>query len=95
MKFIGNTLDVAKFLDRKIKFNEVIKSISTDTRSLKKDSLFIAIKGKNFDGNDFVNDALAKGSNIVIADNKRFKNNKNKRIIQKLWKILITKLECR
>ena len=81
MKFIGNTLDVAKFLDRKIKFNEVIKSISTDTRSLKKDSLFIAIKGKNFDGNDFVNDALAKGSNIVIADNKRFKNNKNKRII--------------
>ena len=81
MKFISNTLDIAKFLDRKIKFNEVIKSISTDTRSLKKDSLFIAIKGKNFDGNDFVNDALAKGSNIVIADNKRFKNNKNKRII--------------
>ena len=81
MKFIGSTLDVAKFLNRKIKFNEVIKLISTDTRSLKKDSLFIAIKGKNFDGNDFVNDALAKGSKIVIADNKRFKNNKNKRII--------------
>ena len=81
MKFISNTLDIAKFLDIKIKFNEVIKSISTDTRSLKKDSLFIAIKGKNFDGNDFVNDALAKGSNIIIADNKRFKNNKNKRII--------------
>ena len=81
MKFIGNTLDVAKFLDRKIKFNEVIKSISTDTRSLKKDSLFIAIKGKNFDGNDFVDEALSKGSNIIIADNKRFKNNKDKRII--------------
>ena len=55
MKFIGNTLDVAKFLDRKIKFNEAIKSISTDTISLKKYSLFIYIKGKNFDVNYFVN----------------------------------------
>ena len=81
MKFITNTSDLAKFLNKKIKFNALIKSISTDTRSLKKNSLFIAIKGKNFDGNDFVDEALSKGSNIIIADNKRFKNNKDKRII--------------
>ena len=81
MKFITNTSDLAKFLNKKIKFNALIKSISTDTRSLKKNSLFIAIKGENFDGNDFVDEALSKGSNIIIADNKRFKNNKDKRII--------------
>ena len=81
MKFITNTTDLAKFLNKKIKFNALIKSISTDTRSLKKNSLFIAIKGENFDGNDFVDEALSKGSNIIIADNKRFKNNKDKRII--------------
>ena len=81
MKFITNTSDLAKFLNKKIKFNALIKSISTDTRSLKKNSLFIAIKGKNFDGNDFVDEAFSKGSNIIIADNKRFKNNKDKRII--------------
>ena len=81
MKFITNTSDLAKFLNKKIKFNALIKSISTDTRSLKKNSLFIAIKGENFDGNDFVDEALLKGSNIIIADNKRFKNNKDKRII--------------
>ena len=81
MKFITNTLDLAKFLNKKIKFNALIKSISTDTRSLKKNSLFIAIKGENFDGNDFVDEALSKGSNIIIADNKRFKNSKDKRII--------------
>ena len=81
MKFITNTSDLAKFLNKKIKFNALIKSISTDTRSLKKNSLFIAIKGENFDGNDFVEEALSKGSNIIIADNKRFKNNKDKRII--------------
>ena len=81
MKFITNTSDLAKFLNKKIKFNALIKSISTDTRSLKKNSLFIALKGENFDGNDFVDEALSKGSNIIIADNKRFKNNKDKRII--------------
>jgi len=81
MKFITNTSDLAKFLNKRIKFNALIKSISTDTRSLKKNSLFIAIKGENFDGNDFVDEALSKGSNIIIADNKRFKNNKDKRII--------------
>ena len=81
MKFITNTSDLAKFLNKKIKFNALIKSISTDTRLLKKNSLFIAIKGENFDGNNFVDDALSKGSNIIIADNKRFKNNKDKRII--------------
>ena len=81
MKFITNTSDLAKFLNKKIKFNALIKSISTDTRSLKKNSLFIAIKGENFDGNDFVDEALSKGSNIIVADNKRFKNNKDKRII--------------
>ena len=81
MKFITNTSDLAKFLNKKIKFNALIKSISTDTRSLKKNSLFIAIKGENFDGNNFVDEALSKGSNIIIADNKRFKNNKDKRII--------------
>ena len=81
MKFITNTSDLAKFLNKRIKFNALIKSISTDTRSLKNNSLFIAIKGENFDGNDFVDEALSKGSNIIIADNKRFKNNKDKRII--------------
>ncbi len=81
MKFITNTSDLAKFLNKKIKFNALIKSISIDTRSLKKNSLFIAIKGENFDGNDFVDEALSKGSNIIIADNKRFKNSKDKRII--------------
>ena len=62
MKFITNTSDLAKFLNKKIKFNALIKSISTDTRSLKKNSLFIAIKGDNFDGNDFANKAIEIGT---------------------------------
>ena len=45
MKFIANTSDLSKYLAIPIKGNSVIKSISTDTRSIKIDSMFIAIKG--------------------------------------------------
>tara|TARA_B100001175_G_scaffold134469_1_gene114300 strand:+ start:5992 stop:7332 length:1341 start_codon:yes stop_codon:yes gene_type:complete len=81
MKFIANTADLSIFLGIPIKKPQPIKSISSDTRAIKKDSLFIAIKGKNFDGNDFVEEALAKGAVVVIADHQRYKNNINKRII--------------
>ncbi len=81
MKFIANTSDLSKYLEAPISKNRIITNISIDTRTMQKDSLFIAIKGENFDGNDFVNDAIAKGAVIVIADNKRFKNNQNKKII--------------
>ena len=77
MKFIANTSDLSKYLEVAITKNETIKNISTDTRTIQKGSMFIAIKGKNFDGNDFIDDALYKGAVIVIADNKRLKNNKN------------------
>jgi len=81
MKFIANTSDLSKYLRIPIESNLAIKSISIDTRTIKKDSLFIAIKGKNFDGNDFVEGALNKGAVIAIVDNKRYKNVQNKKII--------------
>ncbi len=46
----------------------VIKSIETDSRKLKPNSLFIAIKGERFDGHDFVLDAINKGSRVIIFD---------------------------
>ncbi len=43
-----------------------ISSISTDTRSLKKGDLFIAIPGDRFDGHRFICDALEKGVKSVL-----------------------------
>jgi UDP-N-acetylmuramoyl-tripeptide--D-alanyl-D-alanine ligase len=37
-------------------------SVTTDSRALSAGSLFVAIAGDRFDGNDFVRDALAKGA---------------------------------
>ncbi|HHV36364.1 MAG TPA: UDP-N-acetylmuramoyl-L-alanyl-D-glutamate--2,6-diaminopimelate ligase [Candidatus Cloacimonetes bacterium] len=46
---------------------KTLRNLSTDTRTLRPHSLFIAIKGENFDGNDFVEDVLSDPSNSVIC----------------------------
>ena len=81
MKFIASSLDVEKYL--KININEyfLIKNISTDTRSMDRDSFFIAIKGDRFNGNDYVEEAFDKGAALALVDDPRFANVKNNRII--------------
>lgn len=46
-------------------------SISTDSRSIKKGDVFFALKGDNFDGNNFVFQAIEQGASLVVCDNKQ------------------------
>ena len=48
--------------------------ISTDSRSVKKNSLFFALKGDNFDGNKYALEALNKGAKYAIIDDSNLKN---------------------
>lgn len=81
MKFITNSNDLSKYLDAPITNNIDIKHISIDSRTIKKDSLFIGINGENFNGNDYVDEAIRKGACLVITDSKKYKTHKNKNII--------------
>ncbi len=47
-----------------------ISSISIDTRTLLKEDLYIAIKGDNFDGHSFIDDAEMAGANAVLVEQK-------------------------
>lgn len=42
--------------------------VCTDTRKIEKDCLFICLKGANFNGNTFAEQALLNGAKYVIAD---------------------------
>ena len=42
--------------------------ISIDTRTINKGDIFFALPGPNFDGNDFINDAIRKGACAVISN---------------------------
>ncbi len=51
--------------------------ISFDSNHVKKDSIFFAIKGNSFDGNDFINLAIKKGAKIIISEKKITKKRDN------------------
>jgi UDP-N-acetylmuramoyl-tripeptide--D-alanyl-D-alanine ligase len=54
---------------RNIYYFKPIKGFSMDSRSIKKQQAYIAIKGKHHDGNKFIKSAVLKGANFVIAQN--------------------------
>ncbi len=50
--------------------------LSIDSRLIKKDNLFVALKGKKNDGNKFIFDALKKGAGCIVTSSKLRKSNK-------------------
>ena len=48
-----------------------VKGVSIDTRTIRKNDAFIAIKGDNFDGHDFIAEAVNKGAGCIILQKGR------------------------
>jgi len=60
--------DIAGILSAKrIGENITVEGISIDTRTINGGELFIALKGPNFDGHDFIESAIDKGAVAVLA----------------------------
>jgi UDP-N-acetylmuramoyl-tripeptide--D-alanyl-D-alanine ligase len=57
------------------------RKISTDTRQIAPGSIFLALKGDNFNANEFADQALDKGAAYVVIDDKRFKKNDDRYIL--------------
>jgi UDP-N-acetylmuramoyl-tripeptide--D-alanyl-D-alanine ligase len=47
-----------------------IEFVSTDTRTIEQGALFIALRGGNFDGHQFVDQAIARGAGAVVVDHQ-------------------------
>lgn len=47
-------------------------SVQTDTRRLKKDDLFFALKGPNFNGNQFARHAIESGASFAVIDEPEY-----------------------
>ncbi|MFQ5953041.1 MAG: Mur ligase family protein, partial [Candidatus Omnitrophota bacterium] len=48
--------------------NALVRGLSTDTRSIRPGEIFIALKGQNFDGHDFLGEAAEKGASGSIVE---------------------------
>jgi UDP-N-acetylmuramoyl-tripeptide--D-alanyl-D-alanine ligase len=69
--YLSNFLDLFESnLEQVFDFTpyERAKGISTDSRSIEKGELFLALKGSNFDGHKFAEDATVKGAVGLIVD---------------------------
>ncbi|GKX66118.1 UDP-N-acetylmuramoyl-tripeptide--D-alanyl-D-alanine ligase [Clostridium sp. TW13] len=68
--------EILKALNGKVvvKGREDFKVVSTDTRKIEVGSLFIALKGNNFNGNLFIKEAVEKGATICIVDEIHFQS---------------------
>jgi UDP-N-acetylmuramoyl-tripeptide--D-alanyl-D-alanine ligase len=54
------------------KDDALYNNVSIDTRAIKDKDIFIAIKGENFNANDFVIEASKQGASICIVDEIKF-----------------------
>lgn len=45
-----------------------VTGVSTDTRTIEKGMLFVAVRGESFDGNDFIDAAAEKGAAAALSD---------------------------
>jgi len=67
------TENLFKELNQEILLHEV-KGISSNSKEIKKDYIFVAIKGEKFDGADFITEAEENGAFLIIAE-KSYKKN--------------------
>lgn len=60
--------------------------ISTDTRKIKANSLFFALKGGIYNGNQFAQEALNKGARYAVIDDAYFKNSEQCLLVENVLK---------
>ncbi len=71
--FENNKKALSNTLNKKINFN--FKGVSIDSKKIKKGNLFIALKGKNKDGHDYVSNAFKNGASFCVISKKIKKAN--------------------
>ena len=79
-KYFDNILIKKAFNDNNLK-NFNFNGVSINTKTLKKNNLFFAIRGKNTDGHNFAKEALKKGAARLVV-NKKIKKIPNNKIIK-------------
>lgn len=49
-----------------------VQGVSTDSRSVEAEELFVPLRGENFDGHQFIGGALARGVKVVLTEQGRY-----------------------
>ena len=77
-------IQIQEALSLSKKVNYSISGISINSKKLKKNNLFLPLKGKNYDAHQYVYEAFKKGASLSLSnikDYKKFKLEKFKKRI--------------
>jgi len=58
------------------------KSVCTDTRKIEKGCIFFALKGPNFNANEFAEEALEKGASLAVIDEKIYEKSEKTFLVE-------------
>ena len=76
----------------KNKFEKYIISkknkVQISSKDIRNGDIFLALRGKKFHGNKFINEAINKGARFCLTDNKDFKKNKKILYVKNIYKYL-------
>ena len=61
---------------------ELSNGVSIDTRTIKKNNLFFAISGPNFNANEFAEEALSRGASYAVIDDESFIKNEKTILVE-------------
>lgn len=64
------------------------KSVTTDSNHVAPHAIFFALKGDNFDGNTFADQALAQGATYAVIDNTQYKKDSRYILVDNVLEIL-------
>ena len=77
------------------------EGVCTDSRQIKKNTIFFSLKGRNFNGNLFADQALSLGCSFCVIDDKKYKKSEKHILVddvliclQELASLHRTKLAC-
>ncbi|TXD51292.1 MULTISPECIES: UDP-N-acetylmuramoyl-tripeptide--D-alanyl-D-alanine ligase [unclassified Polaribacter] len=62
--------------------------VDTDTRNIRQNTLFFALKGEHFNGNEFAEKALNLGASYAIIDDENYKTHQNCILVDDVLKTL-------
>ena len=68
MKNVECLLSGIKVVERKGAVVTEVSGVESDSRQVKKDNLFVAVRGASVDGHDFIGQAIAQGAVVVVCE---------------------------
>ena len=74
MPYLWNSETLRKITSGQTNKNWDISGVSIDTRNLKKGDMFCAIKGKNYNGHNYLKDAFNKGASCCKITEPKLKS---------------------